>query len=104
MTIKIKDKEVTLKYSFRCFFIFENIMGRSFTPNTTTDVLVFFYSCIMASEKNLEFNFDEFLDLVDAQPELIAQFSEFITSAVKVNKGLKPDNEEEEKKAQMIQE
>lgn len=104
MTLKIKDKEVTLKYSFRCFFIFENIMGRSFQPNTTTDVLVFFYSCIMASEKNLEFNFDEFLDLVDENPELIAQFSEFITSAVKVNKGLKPDNEEEEKKAQMIQE
>lgn len=97
MTIKIKDKEVTLKYSFRCFFIFENIMNRSFQPNTTTDVLVFFYSTIMASEKNLDFNFDEFLDMVDENPELLAEFSEFITSAVKINKGLQPDNEEEKK-------
>lgn len=98
MTIKIKDKEVTLKYSFRCFFIFENIMNRSFQPNTTTDVLVFFYSTIMASEKNLDFNFEEFLDLVDEQPELIGEFATFIADAVKKNKSLQPEPEEKKTK------
>lgn len=98
MVISIKDKEVKLRYSFRCFFIFENIMGRSFQPNTTTDVLVFFYSCIMASDKELEFNFDEFLDMVDENPGLIAEFSQFITQAVSNNKSLLPDDEEDENK------
>lgn len=97
MTIQIKDKEVTLKYSFRCFFIFENIMNRSFQPNTTTDVLVFFYSTIMASDKNLDFNFDEFLDMMDENPQLLVDFSEFITREVQKSKSLQPEEDEEKK-------
>ena len=97
MIVRVKDKEITLKYSFRVFFIFENIMNRSFQPNTTSDVLVFFYSCIMASEKNLEFSFDEFLDMVDEKPELIGEFADFIAEAVKRNKVLQPQSEDEKK-------
>ena len=98
MTLKIKDREVNLKYSFRSFFIFENIMGRSFSPSTTTDILVFFYSVIMASDKNLDFQFDEFLDMVDENPELIVKFSEFISKEVSKNRTLSPDQEEDEEK------
>ena len=98
MTLKIKDREVNLKYSFRSFFIFENIMNRSFQPNTTTDILVFFYSVIMASDKNLDFQFDEFLDMVDENPELIVKFSEFISKEVSKNRTLSPDQEEDEEK------
>ena len=97
MIVRVKDKEITLKYSFRVFFIFENIMNRSFQPNTTSDVLVFFYSCIMASEKNLDFTFDEFLDMVDEKPELIGEFADFIAEAVKRNKVLQPQSEDEKK-------
>ena len=98
MTLKIKDREVNLKYSFRSFFIFENIMNRSFQPNTTTDILVFFYSVIMASDKNLDFQFDEFLDMVDENPELIVKFSEFISKEVSKNRTLSPDQEDDEEK------
>ena len=94
MTIKIKDKEVALRYSFRSFFIFENIMGRSFQPDTTTDILVFFFSCIMASDKDLDLKFDEFLDMVDENPSLIIEFSQFITEQVSKNKTLQPESEE----------
>ena len=97
MIVRVKDKEITLKYSFRVFFIFENIMNRSFQPNTTSDVLVFFYSCIMASEKNLDFTFDEFLDMVDEKLELIGEFADFIAEAVKRNKVLQPQSEDEKK-------
>ena len=100
MTIKIKDREVTLKYSFRVFFIFENIMQRSFQPDTTTDVLVFFYSCIMASDKDLDFKFDEFLDMVDENPALLIEFSQFISSQIEKNKTLKPESEEKKTKVE----
>lgn len=103
MTLKIKDKEIELKYSFRGFFIFENIMGRSFQPNTTTDILVFFYSVIMASDKELDFPFDEFLDMVDDQPELIVKFSEFISKEVSKNRTLSPEQEDEDKKKVMTE-
>ena len=97
MIVRVKDKEITLKYSFRVFFIFENIVNRSFSPNSTSDVLIFFYSCIMASEKNLDFTFDEFLDMVDEKPELIGEFADFIAEAVKRNKVLQPQSEDEKK-------
>lgn len=94
MTLKIKDREVNLKYSFRTFFIFENIMGRSFQPDTTTDVLCFFYSCIMASDKELDFKFDEFLDMVDDNPNLLIEFSQFISEQVQKNRIMQPESEE----------
>lgn len=98
MVLNIKGKDVTLRYSFRAFFIFENIVGRSFQPNTTTDILCFFYSVIMASDKNLDFQFDEFLDMVDENPELIVKFSEFISKEVSKNRTLSPDQEDDEEK------
>ena len=69
-------------------------MGRSFSPDTTTDILIFMFSVIMASDKDLDFTFDEFLDMVDEKPELIIEFSQFISEQISKNKTLKPESEE----------
>lgn len=79
MKIQILDKEVELKSSFRSYIIFENITGRSFqTLSTLSDVLVFMYANVLASLKDTSISFDEFLDYVDGNPDVVTQFSDWM--------------------------
>lgn len=96
MILKIKDKNVTLKYSFRSLMLYENIQNKSFTPSTTTDVLVFMYCVIIGSEKDLDFTFDEFLDLVDEDQTLVIKFSEWLTKEINKQNTLSAEEKEEE--------
>lgn len=97
MIINIKGKNIQIRWSFRSFILYENIQGKSFTPTSTTEVLVFLYCCILASDKDLLFSFDEFLDMVDENPHIIVEFSQFIEEQVNKNNSLQPrENEVEE--------
>ena len=46
MKVTFNEKEYELKYSFRAYMIYENIMGKSFSPQGLTDMIVFFYSSL----------------------------------------------------------
>ena len=93
MKVKINEKEITLKYTFRAMMLYENILKKSFSPETTTDVLVFFYCVIISSDKDLIFPFDDFLNWVDADPYKVVEFSNFLTEEINKTKTLSPDYE-----------
>ena len=96
MILKIKDKEVTLKYSMRSLMLYENIQNKSFAPSSTTDVLVFMYCVIMGSDKNLSLTFDEFLDFVDEDQSVVIRFSEWLTEEINKQNTLSSYDDEEE--------
>lgn len=96
MTLRINDRDVKLKYTFRTFILYENIQGKSFTPTSTTEILVFLYCCILASDKDLIFTFDEFLDMIDENPQIIVDFSEFLSQEINKNQTLQPREDENE--------
>lgn len=96
MTIKIGDREVELKYSFRSLMLYENIQNKSFEPKTTTDVLVFMFCCIIGSAKDIQLDFNTFLDMIDDNPQLVVEFSNWLTS--EINKHNTLSAEEESKK------
>lgn len=98
MTINIKDKEVTLKYSFRSLILYENIQGKSFEPASTTDTIVYFYCVILASDKDLVFSFDDFLDMIDERPELFLDFAKFLSEEMEKTAVLSPADEDVKKK------
>ena len=104
MNVSIKGKEVTLKYGFRALMVYEQIMGKTFEPKGVTEVLTFMYCVIISSEKNLEFSYDEFLDMIDEQPELIKEFSEWLTETVQRNNFFAAQNVSaaDKKKAQKV--
>ena len=85
MKVIINENEIELKYSFRSFMIYENITGKSFNPTNLTDILVFFYSTILGSSRNVELKFDEFMDLIDMHPDLVTEFSEWLTKTSEIN-------------------
>lgn len=94
MIVKIKDKEINLKFSFRSLMIYENIMKKSFTPESTTDVLVFMFCVLISSDKGLEIEFNDFLDYVDENPYLIVEFSEWFTKEMTKADTISPDDED----------
>ena len=101
MKIKIQDKEITLRYSFRSLMLYENIQKKSFKPETTTDVLVFMYCVIMGSDKDIKLEFNDFLDMVDENPVLVSEFADWLTAEINKTTTLSPDTEEEDEKKKL---
>ena len=85
MEITLKGKNITLKYSFRGFMIYEKITGESFNPKGITEILVYFYSTILGSSKDIALEFDEFMDFIDENPYLLDEFSGWLTSVMARN-------------------
>lgn len=98
MKIVIKEQEIELKYSFRSLMVYEQILGKTFEPKGLTEILTFMYCIIITSKKDLQFTYDEFLDLIDENPGIIKDFSEWLTGAVQRNTSMMSQNVKEEDK------
>ena len=101
MIVKVNDKEITLRYSFRSLILYENIQKKSFSPETTTDVLIFMFCVILSSEKDLEFNFNQFLDMIDENPSLVTEFALWLTKEMDKQNELSPEEESKKVKKNM---
>ena len=85
MKVTIKEQEITLKYSMRAIFQYENILG-AFNPKSLSDFATFFYCVLCSSNKDLDLTFDEFIDeVIDPQPELMNQFAEWLSTTMQKN-------------------
>lgn len=85
MTIKIKDNEITLKYTMRSMMIYERIMNTTFSPNGLTEVMVYFFSTILASSKGIDLTFDEFVDWIDENPNTLQDFNSWLMTILERN-------------------
>lgn len=95
MKINIKGKEIELKNTFRSMIIYEKVAGKTFNPQGITEILLYFYSVIMASDKDCELEFDDFLDMVDNNPKLITDFSEWLNKSFRISNYLNGEVEKE---------
>ena len=82
MTITINDKDIELKYTLRSMMMYENITGKTFAPEGVSDILTFFYCVVVASAKNYELKFDDFLDVIDENQDKLNEFSLWLTNVV----------------------
>jgi hypothetical protein len=60
-----------MKYSFRSLIIFEEITSKTLTvPESLKDILILFYSVILASAKGSlqDWTWDNFMDWLDENP------------------------------------
>lgn len=82
MKVQILGRDIELKATFRAYIIFENITGKSFQQlSTLADVLTFFYATILGSAKVTDISFDDFLDFIDANPNVVTEFSEWMAGS-----------------------
>lgn len=98
MIINIENKEITLKYSFRGFMIYEQITDKSFQPKGLNELITLFYCIVMASDKELVIDFDDFIEWLDQNPKCLNDFSSWLSENVnRENELLPKQNEGEEK-------
>lgn len=86
MKVTIKDKEITLKSSFRALIAYEQITNHTFNPSTITDMILYFY-CVIISSKEFDepMTFDEFMDYLDEHQDLLNTFTTWLTESSKQN-------------------
>lgn len=96
MKVQIKDKEIVLKNTMRSLMIYEKVYGKTFQPDGLSEMLVYFYSTILASDKDIHLSFDEFVDHLDNNPDLLNEFAQWLTATSKVNKYVKNEEEQPE--------
>lgn len=98
--ITINGKNYNIKYSLRALFIFEQITNKSFEIKTLLDNYIFFYSMILASNKDKEpLDWDEFIDALDANPNLLVEMNEIVAKQQKVENMITQSNDSEQKKS-----
>lgn len=85
MKITIHNKEINLRYSFRAMMIYEKITGTSFNPKGITEIMIYFYSTILASDKDIALTFEEFMNWIDENPIVLNEFSSWLTSTLTKN-------------------
>ena len=95
MKITIKEKEIELKNTFRSMIIFEKVAGKTFNPEGITDILLYFYSVIMASDKDCDLEFEEFINMVDENPKLLTDFSEWLNKSFRISNYINGEVEKE---------
>lgn len=99
MKIKFGNDEYALKYSLRAFMLFEQMLSKPFNVETLTDTYVLFYCFLMASNKPFDITFEQYMDLLDENPETVREFNKWfaeetarqaqITNPEKPKKGAK---------------
>lgn len=77
-TITINKTDYKIKYTIRALFIFEQITGKSFSISTILDNYIFFYSLILANNSDKNLTWDEFLDAIDNDKDLINSLNNII--------------------------
>lgn len=86
MKVTIKDKEITLKSSFRALIAYEQITNHAFNPSTITDMILYFYCVIIASKEfDGTLTFDDFMDYLDEHQDLLNTFTTWLTESSKQN-------------------
>lgn len=85
MTITINNTTFELKNTIRAYIIYENITNEVFNPHTLTNIIIYFYSVVMASNKGLALTFDEFTDWLDENVKELDNFTKWLISVNQKN-------------------
>ena len=95
--IEINGKNYKLKYTIRSLFIWERITGKSFKIENMLDNYLFFYSMILANNRDDILSWDDFIDALDEDPTLFKRMSDIIEEQQKKD-NLFTNKEEKPKK------
>ena len=78
--IRIAGSEYQIKQSFRSLMLFEDMTGKpvSEANDSINTIMLMFYCILKACNKNFEYDFEQFVDVVDDNPESVEVFTNFL--------------------------
>lgn len=83
LTIYINQELFIIKQSFRALLMFEELSKKNISQmnESIADVLLLFYCMLKAGNKDLfKYSYDEFIDVVDANPDTLTVFTKYLES------------------------
>ena len=92
-SITINKKKYKVKYTIRALFIFEQITGKPFKIETLLDNYIFFYAMILANNQDKILDWNEYLDAIDANPNLFKEMNDIVSEEQKKNDLFDKSNE-----------
>ena len=98
-TIEINGKQYNIKYTIRALFIFEQISDKSFKLESLLDNYLLFYSMILACNSDNVLTWDEFIDAIDNDPQLMVKLNEAVEAQQKQDNIFHQDEDNGEKKS-----
>lgn len=99
MKVRIKEQEITLKYSMRSLFLYEQKSGESFSPRNLEQYCLYFYCVVMSSNRDLDLTFDDFIDFLDEDPSKITDFADWLSNVMMKNNFLSGAAQSQEKES-----
>ena len=69
--------------------MYENITEKNFNPTNTTEMITFLYCILITSAKDYTITFDDFIDEIDTNPDLMVQLTNFITTTFNTQNQIK---------------
>lgn len=81
--ITINSKEYSMGSSIRAMLIWETINEKPFDLKLYGDILLYYYCLLMAGEPELDITFEEFLEALESDVTLAAQFATALASVDK---------------------
>jgi len=91
ISITIKGVSYILKTSFRALMGFEEMTGRSATliNVSVSDSIKVFYCMLSAANRPVfTYSFEDFLDALDAEPDLLTQYNKYMLSLLPKEKAV----------------
>lgn len=83
MNLVINEKDIELKFTLRSMMMYENITGKTFAPETISDILTFMYCVVVASSKDYSLAYDDFIDWLDDNQMKLNEFSLWLAEVIK---------------------
>lgn len=80
MIVEINNEKIELKQTMRSMMFFEKIQNKPFTIENITDVIIYFYCCIIASKKEIDLDINDFFEWIDANQNAFIDFNNWLTT------------------------
>lgn len=105
MKVKINEKTIELKYNFRMFYLYENLMEKSFVFQDIkiTDMVELFYCAILARQQYMKYDlmsYDEYMNWLEDNDAdtLLTEFMQWVYDNIKLQSELSQKIEHTENK------
>lgn len=85
-TITINGTQYVVKQTLRGLFIWEQIAGRPFEIKNSLDNYLYYYSLILANNKDCELDWDNFIDALDEDPTIAIKVTQILTDNANMEK------------------
>ena len=100
MKITLNKKEYDITFGFKSMIIYEKITKKTFVPDGLESIVIYLYSCILASDNSFSVDFDTFCKWLDEDPSVLTKFTDGLIESTNTRTEIINTNDDEVKEGE----